>query len=97
MLTFLQNVAFMLSPQVLFQANISSIQVLILAIALNEVLKYKTREKEKDELIDEETAELLNDVHKLDQIIDKQLCDIRQLENIVRTHNRVLSYPDLYN
>ena len=68
--------------------------MLILAIALNEVLKYKTREKEKDKLLDEETAELLNDVDKLDQIIDKQLCDIRQLENIVRTHNRVLSYPD---
>ena len=68
--------------------------MLILAIALNEVLKYKTREKEKDKLLDEETAEFLSHVDKLDQIIDKQLCDIRQLENIVRTHNRVLSYPD---
>ena len=71
--------------------------MLILAIALNEVLKYKTREKEKDKLLDEETAELLSHVDKLDQIIDKQLCDIRQLENIVRTHNRVLSYPDPNN
>ena len=68
--------------------------MLILAIALNEVLKYKTREKEKDKLLDEETAELLSHVDKLDQIIDKQLCDIRQLENIVRAHIRVLSYPD---
>ena len=71
--------------------------MLILAIALNEVLKYKTREKEKDKLLDEETAELLSHVDKLDQIIDKQLCDIRQLENIVRAHNRVLSYPDHNN
>ena len=48
--------------------------MLILAIALNEVLKYKTREKEKDKLLDEETAELLSHVDKLDQIIDKKSC-----------------------
>lgn len=53
------------------------------AIALNEVLKFKAREREKDSLVDEDNRCLIDNVNKLDEIIDKQLCDIKRLENII--------------
>ncbi len=56
---------------------------MVAAIALNEVLKFKAREREKDSLVDEDNRCLIDNVNKLDEIIDKQLCDIKRLENII--------------
>ena len=58
-------------------------EFLVAAIALNEVLKFKAREREKDSLVDEDNRCLIDNVNKLDEIIDKQLCDIKRLENII--------------
>merc|ERR1712098_947340 len=57
--------------------------------ALNEVLKYKAREK--DEEFEEETKELLDNVDRLDKILDNQICDIQHLESIVAVYKKELS------
>jgi len=64
------------------------------AIALNEVLKHKARERENDETIEVESKELLQNVDKLDKIIDNQLCDIKNLENIIKLYDKTLSKLD---
>ena len=66
-------------------------EVLFAVFALNEVLKYKAREKEKDEQFEEETKELLDNVDRLDKILDNQICDIQHLESIVAVYKKELS------
>ena len=61
------------------------------AIALNEVLKFKAREKEKDFEYDEEFREYREYLERLDNVIDKQICDIHRLENIVDQYNIALT------
>ena len=61
------------------------------AIALNEVIKYKAREKEKDDILDEDNKDLLDNVDRLDKIIDRQICDINKLQNIVNIYNKELA------
>ena len=64
---------------------------MVAAIALNEVLKFKAREREKDSLVDEDNRCLNDNVNKLDEIIDKQLCDIKRLENIIMLYDNKLA------
>ena len=64
---------------------------MVAAIALNEVLKFKAREREKDSLVDEDNRCLNDNVNKLDEIIDKQLCDIKRLENIIVLYDNKLA------
>ena len=64
---------------------------MVAAIALNEVLKFKAREREKDSLVDEDNRCLIDNVNKLDEIIDKQLCDIKRLENIIVFYDNKLA------
>ena len=66
-------------------------EFLVAAIALNEVLKFKAREREKDSLVDEDNRCLNDNVNKLDEIIDKQLCDIKRLENIIMLYDNKLA------
>ena len=61
-----------------------------LAIALNEVRKYKAREKEIDEAVESETNELLENVVRLDRLVDSQICDIEKLDNIVQIYDKKL-------
>ena len=60
------------------------------AIALNEVRKYKAREKEIDEAVESETNELLENVVRLDRLVDSQICDIEKLDNIVQIYDKKL-------
>ena len=60
------------------------------AIALNEVRKYKIRESEIDEAVELETKELLENVVKLDRLVDSQICDIEKLHNIVQIYDKEL-------
>jgi len=60
------------------------------AFALNEVMKFKAREREKDESLEDETKDLLEDVAKLDKIVDKQLCDINNLDKLVLIYKKEL-------
>ena len=60
------------------------------AIALNEVRKYKAREKEIDEAVELETNELLENVVRLDSLVDSQICDIEKLDNIVQIYDKEL-------
>ena len=60
------------------------------AIALNEVRKYKAREKEIDEAVELETNELLENVVRLDRLVDSQICDIEKLDNIVQIYDKKL-------
>merc|ERR1719242_2411369 len=48
------------------------------AIALNEVMKYKVREKEKDESVELDTNELLENVDRLNKLVESQICDIKR-------------------
>ena len=60
------------------------------AIALNEVRKYKARENEIDEAVELETNELLENVVRLDRLVDSQICDIEKLDNIVQIYDKQL-------
>ena len=60
------------------------------AIALNEVRKYKAREKEIDEAVELETNELLENVVRLDSLVDSQICDIEKLDNIIQIYDKEL-------
>ena len=60
------------------------------AIALNEVRKYKARENEIDEVVELETNELLENVVRLDRLVDSQICDIEKLQNIVQIYDKEL-------
>ena len=76
----------------MLEVNVSnSLEIHVTAIALNEVLKFKAREKEKDNLVDEDTRDLNDCVNKLDEIIDNQLCDIKRLEDIILLYNKKLA------
>ena len=77
-----------------FQVGIDSLLSFLLVIALNEVIKHKAREREKDEAIEVESQELLQNVDKLDRIIDNQLCDIKSLENIIKIYDKNLAKLD---
>ena len=57
-------------------------------------MKHKARERENDEIIEMESQELLQNVNKLDKIIDKQFCDIKNLENIIKLHDKTLTKLD---
>ena len=61
-----------------------------LAIAFNEVRKYKARENEIDEAVELETNELLENVVRLDSLVDSQICDIEKLHNIVQIYDKEL-------
>ena len=67
---------------------------LFLAFALNEVLKYKERERGKDEKYEVEGNELLDNVVKLGKLIDKQSCDIRNLDELIIIHKKQLESVD---
>ena len=41
-----------------------------------------------------ESQELLQNVDKLDRIIDNQLCDIKSLENIIKIYDKNLAKLD---
>lgn len=64
------------------------------AFALNEVLKYKERERGKDEKYEVEGNELLDNVVKLGKLIDKQTCDIRNLDELIIIHKEQLESVD---
>jgi len=68
--------------------------ILFLAFALNEVLKYKERERGKDEKYEVEGNELLDNVVKLGKLIDKQTCDIRNLDELIIIHKEQLESVD---
>ena len=67
---------------------------LFLAFALNEVLKFKERERGKDEKYEVEGNELLDNVVKLDKLIDKQSCDIRYLDELIIIYKKQLESVD---
>jgi len=58
------------------------------AFALNEYLKYKTREKEKDATLEADLDALLDNVAKLNQIVENQICDIKSLDNIIGLYKK---------
>jgi len=60
------------------------------AFALNEVLKFKAREREKDESDEVDTKDLLEDVVKLDKIVENQICDIKSLDCLVQIYEKEL-------
>jgi len=60
------------------------------AIALNEVMKFKAREKEIDESFDLDTNDMLENVARLDRMVDSQICDIQKLNNIVEIYDKEL-------
>jgi len=64
------------------------------AFALNEVLKYKERERGKDEKYEVEGNELLDNVVKLGKLIDKQSCDIRNLDELIIIYKKQLESVD---
>lgn len=64
------------------------------AVALNEVLKYKAREKEKDEGYEVDTNELLENVVKLDKRVEKQICDLKNLDKLVLIYKTELNSMD---
>ena len=64
------------------------------AIALNEVRKYKAREKEIDEAVELETNELLENVVRLDRLVDSQICDIEKLDDIIQIYDKQLKSLD---
>ena len=65
-----------------------------LAIAFNEVRKYKARENEIDEAVELETNELLENVVRLDSLVDSQICDIEKLDNIIQIYDKQLKSLD---
>jgi len=67
---------------------------LFLAFALNEVLKYKERERGKDEKYEVEGNELLDNVVKLGNLIDKQSCDIKNLDELIIMYKMQLDSVD---
>ena len=67
-----------------------SFKLFYLAIAFNEVRKYKARENEIDEAVELETNELLENVVRLDRLVDSQICDIQKLNNIVQIYDKQL-------
>ena len=67
---------------------------LFLAFALNEVLKYKERERGKDEKYEVEGNELLENVVRLGTLIDKQSCDIKNLDELIIIYKTQLDSVD---
>ena len=67
---------------------------LFLAFALNEVLKYKERERGKDEKYEVEGNELLDNVVKLGKLVDKQSCDIKNLNELIIIYRTQLESVD---
>jgi len=57
------------------------------AVALNEVLKY-------DEGYEVDTNELLENVVKLDKIVEKQICDLKNLDKLVLIYKTELNSMD---
>ena len=53
-------------------------------------MKYKVREKEKDESVELDTNELLENVDRLNKLVDSQICDIEKLDNIVQIYDKEL-------
>jgi len=68
--------------------------LLFLAFALNEVLKYKERERGKDEKYEVEGNELLDNVVKLGKLVDKQSCDIKNLNELIIIYRMQLESVD---
>ena len=63
---------------------------LISAIALNEVMKYKTRVRENDEAEELDTNELLENVDSLSRVVASQNCDIERLNDVIMIYDREL-------
>jgi len=57
--------------------------------ALNEVRKFKAREKKRDEYYEAEIIELSETVNNLNKIIEKQIFDLNQLNNLMLNHKEV--------
>jgi len=68
--------------------------ILFVAFALNEVLKYKERERGKDEKYEVEGSELLDNVVKLGKLVDKQGCDIKNLNELIIIYRTQLESVD---
>ena len=68
--------------------------LLFLAFALNEVLKYKERVRGKDEKYEVEGNELLDNVVKLGKLVDKQSCDIKNLNELIIMYRTQLESVD---
>jgi len=68
--------------------------ILFVAFALNEVLKYKERERGKDEKYEVEGNELLDNVVKLGKLVDKQSCDIKNLNELIIIYRMQLESVD---
>jgi len=60
------------------------------AIALNEVMKYKTRVRENDEAEELDTNELLENVDSLSRVVASQNCDIERLNDVIMIYDREL-------
>ena len=70
--------------------SLKSFSTLISAIALNEVMKYKTRVKENDEADELDTNELVKNVESLSKVVDSQICDIEKLNDIIMIYDKEL-------
>ena len=70
--------------------SLMSFSTLISAIALNEVMKYKTRVKENDEADELDTNELVKNVESLSKVVDSQICDIEKLNDIIMIYDKEL-------
>ena len=53
-------------------------------------MKYKVREKEKDESVELDTNELLENVDRLNKLVESQICDIKRLNNLVKIYDKEL-------
>ena len=70
--------------------SLMSFSTVISAIALNEVMKYKTRVKENDEADELDTSELVENVESLSKVVDSQICDIEKLNDIILIYDKEL-------
>ena len=59
-------------------------------IALNEVMKYKARERLIDESLELDNNELLENVDRLNRIVESQICDLKRLDDIVKIYDQDL-------
>ena len=59
-------------------------------IALNEVMKYKARERLLDESLELDNNELLENVDRLNRIVESQICDLKRLDDIVKIYDQDL-------
>ena len=61
---------------------------------MNEVRKFKVRERLKDLEVDDELQEYDKYLDRLEKVLDNQTCDIHKLENIVNYYETKLPSDD---